>query len=80
MLHSTKSRTGLKDCSYTRTMCNIGCWWEAAVKQRELSSVLCDDLDGWDRDGWRRRFKGQGDICTRMVDSLHCTAETNTVL
>ena len=66
-------------------MWDIGCWWEAAVKQRELSSVLCDDLDGWDRDGWDRdgwrgRFKREGDICTRMVDSLHCTAETHTVL
>ena len=55
-------------------MCDIGCWWEAAVKQRELSSVLWDvldgwDRDGWDRDGWRGRFKREGDICTRMVDS-----------
>ena len=73
----TKSRTGLKDWT---TTCDTGFCWEAAVKQRELSSVLCDDLDGWDRDGWKGRFKREGDICTRMVDSLHCTAETNTVL
>ena len=72
-----ESRTRLKD--WTTTMCNIDCWWEAAVKQRELSLVLCDDLDGWDRDGWGEVQEG-GNICTHMVDSLHCTAETNTVL
>ena len=22
--------------------------WEAAVERRELSPVLCDDLEGWD--------------------------------
>ena len=27
-------------------MCKIDCQWEAAVDHRELSSKLCDDLDG----------------------------------
>ena len=27
-------------------------WWEAAVQQRELSSVLCDELEG--REGGSR--------------------------
>ena len=30
------------------TMCKIDSQWEAAIKHRELSSVLCDDLEGWD--------------------------------
>ena len=34
-------------------------WWEAAVEQRELSSVLCDDLEGWDEGlGGRRKREG----------------------
>ena len=28
-------------------MCKIAIYHEAAVKDRELSSVLCDDLEGW---------------------------------
>ena len=26
----------------------LNSWWEAAVGHRELSSVVCDDLEGWD--------------------------------
>jgi len=32
-------------------MCKIASWWEAAVQHRELSSMLCDGLEGW---GWGR--------------------------
>ena len=48
---------------------------------RELSSVLCGDLDGWDGGvaGGREVQEG-GDICIHTADSLHCTAETNTTL
>jgi len=28
-------------------MCKIAIYHEAAVKDRELSSALCDDLEGW---------------------------------
>ena len=28
-------------------MCKIDSLWEAAVQHRELSSGLCDDLEGW---------------------------------
>ena len=47
---------------------------------RELSSVLCDDLDGWDGGGGGREVQEGGDICIHIADSLHCTAETNTTL
>ena len=30
------------------TACEMDGWWEAAAKHRELSSVLCDGLAGWD--------------------------------
>ena len=30
----------------TYTKCKTGSQWEPAVKHRELSSVLCDDLEG----------------------------------
>ena len=30
------------------TMCETDNQWEAAVKHRKLSSVLRDDLEGWD--------------------------------
>ena len=54
-------------------MAKTGTYWELAVKHMELSSQLCDDLDGWEvRDG--------GDICTHTADSLHCTEETNSTL
>lgn len=50
-------------------------WWEPAVKRRELSSLLCDDLDGWDGVG---EAQEGGYLCMHMADSLHCIAETNT--
>ena len=36
-----------------------------------------DDLDGWD---WGWQVSEGGDICMRRVDSLPCTAESNTAL
>ena len=54
---------------------------EHAIKHRELSLVLCDDLEGWDG-GWEggSRGRGYGDICIRIADSFCSTAETNTTL
>ena len=46
---------------------------------RKLSSVLCDDLDGWDK-GANRGIQEGEDICKCIAGSLHCTAETNTTL
>ena len=31
-----------------RAMCEIASQWDAAVYHRELNSVLCDDLEGWE--------------------------------
>ena len=59
-------------------MCKIDSYWEPAVQHRELSSVLRDDLGGWD--GERGEVQQGGDICIHIADSLHCTAETNTTL
>ena len=41
---------------------------------------LCDNLEGWDGMGGGREAQEGGDICTHMVDSCHCMAETNTIL
>ena len=59
-------KTGL---IYISIMAKTGTYWELAVQHRELSSELCDDLDGWEvQDG--------GDIRTHTADSLHCTEKT----
>ena len=45
--------------------------------------MLCDHLEGWDRDGGREgdaRGKRYGDICICITDSLCYKAETNTPL
>ena len=44
------------------------------IKHRKLSLLLCGDLDG--RDGGP---EGRN-ICICKADSVHCTAETNTIL
>ena len=65
------------------TKCKIDSWWEAAAEHREISSVLCDHLEGWDREGGREgdaRGKRYGDICICITDSLGYKAETNTPL
>ena len=57
--------------------------WEAATQHREMSSVLCDHLEGWDREGGREgdvRGKKYGNICICITDSLCYKAETNTPL
>ena len=45
--------------------------------------MLCDHLEGWDREGGRERdARGRryGDICICIADSLCYKAETNTPL
>ena len=66
---------------YTLPCVKIDSQWEHAIKHRELSSVLYDDLVGWDG-GWEegREVQERRDICIHIADSLHCTAETNTTL
>ena len=58
-------------------------WWEAAAWHREISSVLCDHLEGWDGEGGREgdaRGKRYGNVCICITDSLCYKAETNTPL
>ena len=62
------------------TKCKIDSCWEAAAWHREIGSVLCDHLDGWDREGGREgdaRGERYGDICICITDSLCYKAETN---
>ena len=56
--------------------------WEAVIQHRKLSSVLCDDLEGWDRGGVRGMLKERIYIYihTHTADSLCYTAEINTKL
>ena len=44
--------------------------------------MLCDQLEGWDKEGGREMQEGggYGDICMHIADSLCYTAETNTIL
>ena len=45
--------------------------------------MLCDHLEGWDREGGREgdaRGKRYGDICICVTDSLCYKAETNTII
>ena len=63
--------------------CKIDSQWEAAAQHREISSVLCDHLEGWDREGGKEedaRGKRYGDICIHIADSLCDKPETNTPL
>ena len=60
-------------------MCKVDSQWEHAIKRKELSSVLCDDLEGWTR-GSRRDVQEGEDVCIYIADSLHCTEDTNTTL
>ena len=65
------------------TKCKIDSQWEAATQHREISSVLCDQLEGWDRECGREgdaRGKRHGDICICITDSLCYKAETHTPL
>ena len=42
------------------TKCKIDSQWEAAAQHREISSVLRDHLEGWDREGGREMQEGGG--------------------
>ena len=59
--------------------CKIDSWWEVTIQCKELSSVLCDNLEGWNWRGGREVQEG-GDIYTHITDSLRYIAETNTTL
>ena len=42
---------------------------EVALQNRELSLVLCDNLEGWDGVGNGREVQEGKDICIPMADS-----------
>ena len=45
--------------------------WEAAIKRRGLSAVLCGDLDGWDSGGAGRKVQDREDgvgVCSLLSD------------
>ena len=42
---------GDQDSNIYITICKIDSQWEPAIQYKELSSLLCDDQDGWDRGG-----------------------------
>ena len=52
--------------------------WKFAVWRRELSQVLCDNLEGWDGLGSGR--EAQEGVCIPMADSYRWMAETETTL
>lgn len=68
--------TNSTDCMHY-FMCEIESQQEPAVYHKELSPLLCDDLEGQKRGVEGSRWKG---YCTLVIDSLCHTAETNTTL
>ena len=42
------------------TTCRMDGFGEAAVQHRELRSVLCDDLEGWDGSGEGEKLEREG--------------------
>ena len=59
-------------------MCKIDSWWESSVYHMELSSMLCDGLEGWDG-ACGRQVQERGKKYIYTADSLCCRAETNTI-
>jgi len=56
-------------------VCKINSWWEAVVQHRELSSVLCDGLEGWEgRGGGREAQEGRDLHCCTIATNTHCKA------
>ena len=73
-----KERVGRTErLALTSIVCKRDSLWEAAVQHKELSPVLCADLEQWEGDGGHGRVRGP---CIHTADSHFCTAETNTTL
>ena len=63
----------------TQQLTNCPFFFFSLVKGTNLSSELCDDLNGGLGKGWVGGPEG-GAICMHIADSLHGTAESNTTL
>ena len=53
------------------TKCEIDSQWEAAAQHREISLVLCDHLEGWDREGGREMQEGDDMRIYVYVQLIH---------
>ena len=51
------------------TICKIDSQWEFAVRFRELTQGLCDNLEGWHGEGDGREVWEGGDMGVPMADS-----------
>ena len=55
--------------SYT-TVCKVESQWEFAVWLSKLKLGLCDNLEGWEREGRRgKEIQDGGDICILMAEA-----------
>ena len=58
-------------------MCKVDSQWEAAVLHRELSLVVCDDLEGGHhRGGVGGRLKREGMHIYIYINMLICTVDS----
>ena len=51
------------------TICEIDSQWEFAICLREPKQGLCNNLEGWDREGNGMEVQEGGCICIPMTDS-----------
>ena len=73
-------QTSLGHASDPKALLKIHGNWQivsgkAVIKHRKISSVHCDDLEGWQR-GWLGRRSERGDTCIHTANTPHGTAET----
>ena len=50
------------------TIYKIDSQWAFAAWLRGFKQGLCDNLEGWDREGDKREVQEGGDICIPMAD------------
>ena len=65
--------------TYTQYHVKIDSYWETAEQHRELSSVLRDDLEGWDVGGWEGGSRQRGYMYIYDRFSLYGRKQHNTV-
>ena len=65
--------------TYTQYHVKIDSYWETAEQHRELSSVLRDDLEGWDLGGWEGGSRRRGYMYIYDRFSLYGRKQHNTV-